>query len=188
MSLDFTAAPETDSNSATYACVRVEETIDVPADEFMGWYMFEPIENFMLGTIVVPPITGTEPLPGPAWGEPGAARRIFFRDGTVSLERILSTDFPRGYSYQPWAYTNPVRLLSDHAVSTMRAEPEGAMTRIVWDYGFHARSRMARPLLQLFVSLDWKRNLQGALRALKMHLEVHGTAKRIHEIARLRAA
>ncbi len=188
MSPDFTPAPEPDRNSAAYAWVRVEETIDVPADEFMGWYMFEPIENFMLGTIVVPPITGTEPLPGPAWGMPGAGRRIFFRDGTVSLERMLSTDLPRGYSYQPWAYTNPVRLLSDHAVSTMRAEAAGTMTRIVWDYGFHARSRMARPLLQLFVNLDWKRNLQGALRVLKTHLEVHGTGKRIHEVARRRAA
>lgn len=180
--------PDPETNAAAYASVRVEETIDLSADDFMDWYMFEPIENFMLGTIVVPPITGTEPLPGPPWGMPGSARRIFFRDGTVSLERILTTDLPRGYSYQPWAYTNPVRLLSDYAISTMRAEPHDGKTRIVWDYGFHPRSRMARPLLQLFVSLDWKRNLQGALRVLKMHLEIHGTTRRIHEVARPRAA
>ena len=187
MSSHHKPAPEPDRDRSTYANVRVEEVIDVPADDFMAWYMFEPIENFMLGTLVVPPITGTEPLEGPAWGQPGSARKIFFRDGTISLERILSTDLPRGYSYQPWAYTNPVRLLSDHAVSTMRAEHEGAKTRIVWDYGFHARSRAAKPLLQLFVNLDWKRNLQGGLRVLKTHLEIHGTAKRIHETA-VRAA
>lgn len=175
------AAPDPADNG--YATCRVEDVIAVPADSFFDWYMFEPIENFMLGTLIVPPITGTEPIDGPAWGEPGAARKIFFKDGTSSLERILSTDLPRSYSYQPWAYTSPVRFLSDHAVSTMSALPEGDATRIVWDYGFHPKNALAKPLLQGFVSLDWKRNLQNGLNVIKQHLEAHGTAKRIHEAA-----
>lgn len=182
------SAPRPESDMNRYATVRVEAVIDMPADEFMAWYMFEPIENFMLGTLVVPPITGTEPMPGPAWGEAGAARKIFFRDGTTSLERITATDLPRGYSYQPWAYTSPVRLLSDYAVSTMRAEPEGGRTRIVWDYGFHPRNALARPLLQVFATYDWKRNLANALDLLKAHLEMHGTSQRMHEVSRARAA
>lgn len=177
------AAPAPESGTARYATCRLETVIDVPADDFFDWYMHEPIENFMLGTMVVPPITGTEPMPGPAWGEPGAARKIFFKDGTTSLERILETDLPRGYSYQPWAYTSPVRLLSDYAVSTMQAVPEGNKTRIIWDYGFHAKSGIALPVLKLFVSFDWKRNLSNALDKLKAHLETHGTEKRIHEAA-----
>lgn len=175
-------APAPDTGEGLYARCRLEEVIDVPAETFFNWYMHEPIENFMHGTMVVPPITGTEALPGPEWGEPGAARKIFFKDGTTSLERILETDMPRGYSYQPFAYTSPVRLLSDYAVSTMQALPEGDKTRIVWDYGFHARSGIAVPVLKLFVTYDWKRNLANALRTLKMHLEVHGTGKRIHEV------
>jgi Polyketide cyclase / dehydrase and lipid transport len=165
----------------SYATVRVETVINMKADDFFSWYLHEPIENFMLGTLIVPPITGTEPLPGPAWGEPGASRRIFFKDGTTSLERILETDLPRSYIYQPWAYTSPVRLLSDYAVSTMRAEPEDGKTRIIWDYGFHARNGIARPVLQLFVTFDWKRNLANGLKMLKTHLETHGTARRMRE-------
>lgn len=179
---EFTPAPEPAKDG--YATCRVESLINIPAESFFDWYMHEPIENFMLGTLIVPPITGTEALPGPAWGEAGAARKIFFKDGSSSLERILSTDLPRSYSYQPWAYTSPVRLLSDYATSTMNALPEGDTTRIVWDYGFHARNAIAKPLLKGFVSLDWKRNLENGLAVLKKHLEAHGTARRIHEVAK----
>ena len=181
MSVDTAPAPA--AEDALYARCRLEEVIDLPADTFFDWYMHEPIENFMLGTLVVPPITGTELLAGPEWGEPGAARKIHFKDGTTALERILETDLPNGYSYQPWAYTSPVRLLSDYAVSEMRALPEDGKTRIVWDYAFHARNGIALPVLKLFVKLDWKRNLAGGLKVLKTHLETHGTVKQIHDAA-----
>ena len=180
------SAPE--PATTNFARCRVEEVIGIPAETFFDWYMNEPIENFMLGTLLVPPITGTEALPGAQWGEPGAARKIFFKDGTTALERILETDFPNGYSYQPWAYNNPVRLLSDHAISTMRAVPEDGRTRIVWDYGFHARSSLVLPMLRLFVTFDWSRNLANGLSELKKHLDTHGTTKRIHEARQLRSA
>ncbi len=177
------AAPALTEDAGKYAHCRLEEVIDLPAESFFDWYLSEPIENFMLGTLVVPPITGTEALPGPDWGEPGAARKIFFKDGSTALERILSTDLPNGYRYQPWAYTSPVRLLSDYAVSEMRVAPENGKTRLTWNYAFHARNGIALPVLKLFVSLDWKRNLANGLRVLKAHLELHGTDKRIHEAA-----
>ena len=176
-------APAPAESDGTYAKCRVEEMIDLPAEDFFDWYMNEPIENFMLGTLVVPPITGTEAIPGPEWGRAGAARKIFFKDGTTALERILETDLPNGYRYQPWAYTSPVRLLSDYAVSEMRVLPEDGKSRIVWDYAFHARNGISLPVLKLFVALDWKRNLAGGLKVLKAHLEQHGTDKRIHEAA-----
>lgn len=186
--MSTTLAPVPETGDSSYAQCCVEELIAIPAETFFDWYMHEPIENFMLGTLMVPPITGTEALPGPEWGQAGAVRKIFFKDGTTALERILETDFPRSYSYQPWAYTNPVKLLSDYAVSTMSAVPEDGNTRIVWDYGFHARNSLALPLLKMFVSLDWKRNLAGGLRVLKQHLETHGTARRIHEMAQEKSA
>ena len=177
----FPAAPEPAKDG--YARCRVEGTIAIPADSFFDWYMYEPLENFMHGAMIVPGIARTEPLAGPSWGEPGSARKIIFRDGSSALERILSTDLPRSYSYQPWAYTNPVRLMSDYAVSTMSALPEGDGTRIVWDYGFHARNSVFMPMLQLFVSVNWTRNLQNGLTVFKRHLETHGTQKRIVEAA-----
>lgn len=176
----FTPAPAPAPDS--YATCRVECVVDVPANQFFDWYMHEPIENFMHGTLIVPPIVATTPVDGPRWGEPNSARKIFFKDGTVALERILSTDLPRSYHYQPWAFTNPVRLISDYATSTMSAHDENGKTRIVWDYGFHARYAFTKPFLQAFVSLDWKRNLENGLKALKAHLDVYGTSKRIHDV------
>ena len=173
------SAPEPQEAGNLYAATRVETVIDVPPEDFFAWYLFEPIENFMLGTLIVPPITSTEALAGPAWGEPGSSRTIYFKDGTTSLERILETDLPRSYRYQPWAYTSPVRLLSDYAVASMRVEPDGVKSRIIWDYSFHASNFLAKPLLQLFVTLDWRRNLTNGLQVIKKHLETQGLSKRI---------
>lgn len=179
MTISVPSAPEPHGPGDLYASTSVETVIDIAPDNFFAWYLFEPIENFMLGTLIVPPITATEALPGPAWGEAGSIRKITFKDGTTSLERILSTDLPRSYRYQPWAYTNPVRVLSDYAVSSMRVEPIGGKCRVVWDYSFHARYRFAKPLLQLFVTLDWRRNLANGLKIVKQHLETAGPASRI---------
>lgn len=179
-SIAFSPAPTPAKEG--YATCRVECVVDIAADTFFDWYLFEPIENFMHGTMIVAPITGTQMMDGPAWPETGSVRGISFKDGTTALERITSMNLPRSYCYQPWAFTNPIRLLSNYATATMSALPENGKTRIVWDYGFHPRSPIMRPLLQAIVSLDWKRNLQNGLDVLKAHLDVHGTAKRIHEI------
>jgi hypothetical protein len=179
---DFAFTPAPAPALDGYATCKAECMVNIPADQFFDWYMLEPLENFMLGTLIVPPIIATMACPGPAWGRAGSARKIFFKDGTVALERILTTNLPHSYFYQPWAYTNPVRLMSDYATSTMSVIDEGGKTRIVWDYGFHARYAVLKPFLQAFVSLDWKRNLQNGLKIIKAHLDVHGTSKRIHEV------
>jgi len=174
-------APKVDTNESNYAHCRVEEVIDMQATDFFEWYLRQRLENFMKGTMVVPPITGSEALEGPQWGEVDSARKIFFKDGTEALERIIATDFPNGYEYQPWAYTSPVRLLSDFATSNMRAVQDGDQTRIIWDYAFHSKSALALPVLKLFVMLDWKRNLTGGLKIIKQHIEAHGTAVDLHQ-------
>ncbi|MEE9315086.1 MAG: SRPBCC family protein [Rhizobiaceae bacterium] len=182
-------APDLDPDDSNYAHCQVIETLPIPADSFFDWYMDEPPENFMMGTLVVSPITGTEPISKEPYGKPGTSRLFNFKDGTVARERIISMDMPREYFYQPYGYDNPIHLLSDYAKSTMRAEPDGENTRIVWDYAFHAKNKVALQVVRLFVSFDWKRNLQNGLTVIKAHLEEHGTSKRIHEvIARDKAA
>ncbi len=181
-------APEIDLDESNYAHCQVIETLPIPADTFFDWYMDEPPENFMVGTLIVAPITGTEPISAEPYGKPGTSRLFHFKDGTVARERILTMDMPREYFYQPYGYDNPIHFLSDHAKSTMRAEPDGENTRIVWDYAFHAKNKVALPFVKLFVSLDWKRNLMNGLKIIKAHLEAHGTSKRIHEVNYLKKA
>jgi hypothetical protein len=180
--MTFTPAPELAKDG--YATCTVETVIDIPADTFFDWYLFEPVESFMVGSVMVPAIIATQPLESPAWPQPGSTRKYTFKDGTVALEHIVSTNLPRSYSYQAWAYDNPVRFLSDHAKATMSALPEGNKTRVVWEYGFHARQSWMVPLLQIFVSLDWTRNLNNGLKVLKSHLETHGTSHHIDDVKR----
>lgn len=182
------SAPALDPDERNYAHCQVSAIMPVAAETFFDWYMREPIENFMLGTALVAPITGTALIAGSTYLVEGDERRIHFRDGTVARERILATDFPRSYSYLPYAYDNPIRLVSDYAKATMTALPANdGEARIVWDYAFHAKNRAALQVVRLFVALDWKRNLQNGLDVIQRHLAEHGTARRIDE-ARAAAA
>jgi hypothetical protein len=47
----FTPAPAPALDG--YATCRVECVVDVPANQFFDWYMHEPIENFMHGTLIL---------------------------------------------------------------------------------------------------------------------------------------
>ncbi len=179
--MNLPVAPDIDPDESNYAHCRVEETLPIKADTFFDWYLNEPIPNFMIGTLIVSPVSGVSALPGQTYGVPGHSRIIEFKDGTIAYERILTSDFPRQYFYQPYAFTNPVRLISDHAKATMKAVQEGDHTRIVWDYAFHARHKLFVPFLKLFVSLDWARNMRNGLKVIKKHMDVHGTSKHIHE-------
>jgi len=181
-------APDIDLDEANYAHCQVVEILPIKAEDFFKWYMIEPPENFMRGTLVVSPVTGTGPLPGPDYGVEGSARTFSFKDGTVASERILSTNLPHEYFYQPYAYNNPMCMLADYAKSTMRSIPEGDNARIVWDYAFHARNKLALPFVKMFVSLDWKRNMANGLKIIKAHLAEHGTTKSIHEVENLNKA
>jgi len=175
-------APQMDLDEGNYAHCQVSEYLPIAPDRFFDWYISEPIENFMLGTLIVPPITGTRVLTEGPFGGAGSARHISFKDGTIAYEKVISTDYPRAYSYQPYAYNNPVRLLSDYAKATMSVQPEGDGARVVWDYAFHARNKMALPAVKLFVKLDWARNLSNGLKIIRAHLEQHGVSRRIDEV------
>ena len=176
------SAPEIDPDETNYAHCQVTEMLPVRADTFFDWFLNEKPENFMRGTLLVSPITGVEPLSAEPFGTPGTSRLFHFKDGTIAREVVLSSDFPREFTYQPYGYDNPICFLSDYAKATMRAEPAGDGTLITWDYAFHAKNKIALLPVKLFVSLDWKRNLKNALGIIKSHLEMHGTSKVMEEV------
>ncbi len=177
--------PTIDPDESNYAHCRVVETLPIAADSFFEWFMAEKPENLMRGTVLVSPVIRTEKLTAEPFGAPGTSRMFYFKDGTIAREVILSSDFPREYSYQPYGYDNPIHILSDYAKATMRAEPEGDRTRVIWDYAFHAKNKYALQPVKLFVSFDWKRNLTNALKVMKAHLEVHGASKQIDDVSDL---
>ena len=57
---------------------------------------------------------------------------LFFKDKTVASEVVVAADLPNSYSYQPYAFNNPMCMLADYAKSTMRVEADGENTRVIW--------------------------------------------------------
>jgi len=169
--------PDLDSDFSNYAHCQVSETLPIAPDSFFDWFMNEPPENLMLGTLLVSPMTGTEPLSEEGFGAPGTKRMFHFKDGTIAREVMLETDLPKRISYQPYGYNNPICFLSDHAKASMRVDPHKDGALITWDYAFHAKNKFALQLVKLFVSLDWKRNLRNALKVMKSKLEDMGVSE-----------
>jgi len=180
--------PPVDKDEANYAHCQVSEVFPIPAEEFFAWYMAEKPENFMKGTLLVSPVTGVEPLSEEPFGPTGTTRLFHFKDGTIAREVVLSNKFPKEYSYQPYGYDNPICHLSDYAKATMSVEPHAEGCRVVWDYAFHAKNKYALQVVKIFVSLDWKRNLENALGIIKNHFEIHGTSKHMDETKHLKKA
>lgn len=165
------SAPELDPDNSNYAHCQLVDILPIPADKFLDWFLAVPLEDYMLGSMIVPVITGTRPLSEKPYGTAGTSRIIDFRDKSECRECIISTDFPNSYFYQPYGFTSPLRFLSDHAKSTMHCEAvDKDTTRIVWDYAFHARNKIALQLIRIFVKVDWMRYMKGAIDTLKVQL------------------
>lgn len=181
--MSFPAAPALDPDEAAYATCIVSDVMPVTPDVFFAWYWDEPAENFMRGTLVVAPIVKVERLPGCTYGNPDEPVIYHFKDRTIAFEHVLKKDLPRGFTYLSWGYTSPLRVMTDHALVTLEAFPEGeTRTKLVWTYRFHVKRRFLMPLARLFANYEWRKNLVGALKVIREHLEKNGTAKRIHEV------
>lgn len=165
-------APQLDADSSSYVKCQVAETLPIAAGLFFDWYLKQAPENFMQGTMVIAPVVAHEPLTRQPFGEKNASRMMHFEDGTVARERVLEENLPRSLTSQLFGYDHSIRLVADHATSTISVkEVDAEHCRVVWDYAFHARNAASMSVLKLFVPFDWKRNISNALNAMRDQLE-----------------
>ncbi|MBK8456761.1 MAG: hypothetical protein IPL47_06350 [Phyllobacteriaceae bacterium] len=180
--MTYPPIPKLDPDDSHYARCQVIDTIPVSPKVFFDWYWDEPAPNFMRGTLIVAPIIRVETLPGCTYGNPDEPIIYHFKDGTIAYEHVLKKDLPNGFSYQSWGYTSPLRVLTDYARVSLEARADGEnRTKLVWTYDFHVPRRYLMPLARLFANYEWRKNLTGALKVIREHLEKHGAAKRIHQ-------
>ncbi|MGB6118788.1 MAG: SRPBCC family protein [Mesorhizobium sp.] len=183
--MSYPAAPEIDPVEINYAHCQVTEYLPIKADDFFDWYLSQPMENFMPGSLIVPAIATTDNVGAHSYGSVGSTRRIKFKNGKTAYERVFYTNFPRSYSYQPYAYMIPISLFSDYAKATMTVLPEGDGCKVVWDYAFHARNSLSLNFVRLFVKLEWTRYLSSALELMRNRLEQQTASAQGHGAGRV---
>src|SRR5215217_4233908 len=118
-----TAAPAVDME-APFIAHTVETDIAVPPDRLLPWLVNVPLERILLGTEKLAGIERTDVL-SPAWGSPGARRRVVLRDGNTSLEELLLVEEGQRFRYVVWNFTNEAR----RAVSTRSASSTSRQPR-----------------------------------------------------------
>jgi hypothetical protein len=90
---------------------------------------------------------------------------VLLGDGGTARETVLDWRRPAYFSYRVDQIGGPLGRVVDHAIGEwwFRPGPEGASS-FTWTYAFHARSRLADPLLGAVVRTAWARYMAQCAR------------------------
>ena len=101
----------------------------------------------------------------------GALREVLLGDGTRIVERVLAFEAPRLHRYEMAEMNRLQRLLCSNMVGEWRFSPEGAGTRVDWDYVIHEHGLVGR-LFGPLVARSFQRAMQRCLDAIAR--DAHG--------------
>ena len=145
--------------------------IRVPRDDFWRWFVDTPLEAVLPGGGSLPGVVGTEPAPGPVWGEPGAGRRVHLSDGTAVSEAITEAAPPGRFAYQVWEFERLPGLLLAQALGRFAFDDAADGTRVTWTYAFAPRAVWLRPVVSLFVRRRFAAFMRSGLGEMRTRAE-----------------
>jgi len=103
----------------------------------------------------IPPIKSVEGQVG-VWGSVGQTRTIRLADGGSMREELTRVDRPGAFGYTITGVTGPMKPLVATVDGLWTFEPDGAGTRITWQWTIQPASALAAPLMPVFGAL-WRR-------------------------------
>jgi hypothetical protein len=104
--------------------------------------------------LIVPAVVGTDDMTGP-WDTPGSSRRVRTADGRAFREQVTAWQRPGHFAYRVDGFTGIMGALVDHAVGEWTFDGDAVSARFTWTYTFRATSRIATPLVRVFVAMMW---------------------------------
>ncbi|MBL4706746.1 MAG: SRPBCC family protein [Flavobacteriales bacterium] len=93
----------------------------------------------------------------------GAKRKIFFDEGNVGTEELISYDPYANYAYKISNFNKLFGKLTDAAYGQLWFDQKGEQIRISWNYTFTYKNIFARMLLSIILTLFYVRFLKQAL-------------------------
>jgi len=113
------------------------------------------LPKVLTGYGLLPGVVSTSGNTGP-WDRPGSIRVVHLKDGSTAQEEVTSFQSPHYFAYRISKCTFALKHFADFAKGEWWFEELGEQTKVCWRYSFHSKHLLTKPILALFVRLQWR--------------------------------
>jgi hypothetical protein len=126
------------------------------------------LPKVLTGYGLVPGVASTSGVSGP-WDRAGSHRVVHLLDGSTVDEGLTAYDRPGHFAYRVSNPSFALKHLMSHAGGEWWFEPAEGGTHVRWTYTFHAKNRLTKFPLALFVNTQWKGYMDVCLENVVKH-------------------
>jgi hypothetical protein len=159
---------------AHWAQYRVEDTVNLPAEQFWDAFFKMNLEDVAsVGDYKdLPKIVKTTPVTGD-FSKLGDSRRVHFNTGQTVLESIIEWDQPRSFSYELTELEVELKRAARKARGNFQyfSLPDGR-TRVVWTYGFDQKNFIFKWLINRYITTTHRFWMKDTLSEMKRRAEL----------------
>jgi hypothetical protein len=103
------------------------------------------------------------------WAQAGDSRTIVPAGGGSMRETLTGVDAPRSFGYAITEIAGPMALLVSHIDGRWTFDPQGAGTRVSWQWTLHPKSALTVPAVRVLARV-WPGYARQALQSLSDYL------------------
>lgn len=181
-------AETTTPASSKYPQTTVTTIVDAPIGQAFDYIAPIYLPHIFPGAGLIPGITDTSVREG--WNKAGLTRTVYFADGSICQETMLTYNAPTSFSYKNEQFTSPVlgALMHRFEGEWLFTELGDGRTQIKWTYRTIPKNYFARLFVRAVLIRFFKKMLQQALDISKQDLETGDLVGAIFPSARAATA
>lgn len=135
--------------------VTHEALVSGPATDVFDFVAAEDVlAKILTGYGLVPAVAFSSDVSGP-WDQPGSHRIVHLSDGSTLKEGLTAYNRATYFAYRVSDPSFALKHLMTEATGQFWFEEAEDNTKVKWTYTFHARNRLTRLPLMLFVRSQW---------------------------------
>ncbi len=153
-----------------YPQTKIIMTVNAPIDSAFNYIVPVDLSHIFRRYKNLPAITKTDETE--KWIKAGLTRTIYFEDGSISKETLISVVPHSSFSYKVENFTSQLRFLAKRIEGDwVFTELSNGQTKIEWTYKIVPKNFLARGLIKLVLLKNIRGLLTNALTILKADLE-----------------
>jgi Polyketide cyclase / dehydrase and lipid transport len=160
------------SNGSTHPLdvpVTLEAFVPGPIEDVFDFLAAEDVlPKVLTGFGMVPAVAYTSDVSG-TWNQPGSHRIVHLADGSTANEAVTHYDRPGYFAYRVSNPSFALKYLIKEARGQFWFSATTGGTHVKWTYTFHAKNRLTKLPLRLFVLTQWKGYMDVCLKNTIKH-------------------